>query len=423
MFAIHQLRLDIVKIKASNLERLIPFKMFHKVTSLLVSTDNEKIIYEASWILIDVTHIANTYSSFLANPEVIKPLYEVLEKSKENAIIKHLLYIFANLMSENEPIPQQVMTNTNIAGFTLDLMKKDIPLNLRETVVWLFGELFKTQNETYINEACELIPKLVAYTENRFNDNFFKEVINTIKIITARDNKTINKIVIENDILDKLFEFIQETTETSLLIEIISILINLTEENTPFLKQLDQKSDFYNNLKNILATYTTTIDTARSEKKAIIKTIQLLITMIETNGRVLEKIVRDNKIPKILNFAYNYDIPQLNEEIIKFNQRALEYGSCRIRTELIMYNTLDMFCQVLSKEQTATPDNLRYSLEGIKLLLEHAFGFLQNRNIIKDEMVKLGMEGLIEKMCLDKNNEEISKLSTEIFQTYFQKNN
>ena len=135
MLAVYLLKQELPKLKKQiNVEDVIPFEIFQKLTWLLVSTENELIMYDVSWILIEVTHASNAYSSFLANPEVIKPIFDLVARNTVLNITNHLIFIFANLLNEPEPIPQQIIANTDIIGYTLHTInQEETPLFLRHS--------------------------------------------------------------------------------------------------------------------------------------------------------------------------------------------------------------------------------------------------------------------------------------------------
>jgi hypothetical protein len=110
--------------------------------------------------------------------------------------------------------------------------------------------------------------------------------------------------------------------------------------------------------------------------------------MIETNGRILNRIVRNSKIPRILSNVF-IEI-KLSDEIIKFFSIALEYGNNRVKTQLIAYNVLEILCFGLNAE-TKT-DTIKYALEGLRELLQHGAGFFEKRNIIKEQMIKMNVD-------------------------------
>jgi hypothetical protein len=417
MLAIHQLRLEITaNLKKSNVELIIPFEVFQKVTWLLVTSTNESLIYEASWIVIDVTHKTNIYSSFLANPEVIKPLYELLEKMSVINLIKHILFIFANLMSEAHPIPQQIITNTEIAKYTLKLMEGDITLYLRDTVVWLYGELFKTHSEEYVTLACQHIPKIVAYALNPFNEDFFKESLSTLKTISAQCIKQVKEVLVKEGVVQKFEAYLSLQTDPSTLHQVIAIYINLVNNSQAILRQIDEDTKCFDKVEEMLTQLSLSSEqlNLKDNKYLFVKILHLLTTMIETNGRILNRIVRDSKIPRILSNVFIDN--KLSDEIIKFFSIAMEYGSNRVKTQLIIYNVLEILCFGLNVDKT---DTVKYALEGLRELLQHGAGFFEKRNIIKEQMIKMNVDYQIDQICNNNSDPEISKLSAEIMQTYF----
>jgi hypothetical protein len=323
-------------------------------------------------------------------------------------------------MSEAEPIPQQIISSTDIGNYTLSLMEGDVSFYLRDTVVWLYGELFRSQNEDYVILACEHLPKLVAYIQNPFNDDFFKEALSTIKTISAQDIQQAKDMFIKEEVVKKLENYISLETDLSILHLVLAIYINLVYDSNAILKQITEGTKCFEKLEGMLVQIIQApLKLKLKENKLmIIEIIRLLITIIETNPKVVNKIIRDTKIPKLLSTIFFEDI-KLNEYIIRFFCRALDYGNKRVKTELIRFNMLDILC--ISIDPSYRPEIIKISLEGLRGLLEHFTSFFQKKNIIKEQMIKINAESMLEQICTNINDPEISQLSNEILQVYFTK--
>jgi hypothetical protein len=417
MIAIHQFRLDITKlIRSSNVQEIIPFGLFQKVVNLMFQANNDQTVYDATWILIDLTHVTNAYSYYLASNEVVKPLFDLLQKTQETQIKRHLLFIFSNLMSEDESIRHQVVANTDIANYILKSMDSEVPLSLRENIVWLFGELFKTRNKNYETQACGYIPKLLSYIDNEFSDDFLKETLYSIKIITA-ESLMANEMLVKEDIITKLVHLLPSKEDVSIKQFIIEIFINLIDSNQEALEQYEEAPDSFFDLEGLLRNIITSDLFKKKDYKDLVhEIIKFLIIMTETNGNILNKIIRDSKIPKAINTLFYLHNKKLNNEVIKFLQRALDRGNTQVKTELLRYGVIDILCASLNIENS---DTIRYALDGIKILLDHGLCFFPQRNIIKEQLGKIGAETMIETICNNHKDELITKFSNEILQTYF----
>jgi hypothetical protein len=408
-------------IRNFNVQELLTVEFIETLVNLMLKSEDDQLVYDASWILIDITHVSNAYSGYLASDGVLKSLFDLMDKTKENQIKKHLLVVFSNLMSEGEAIRQQILNKTEIVNFTFRLMEMDIPIFLRETVVWLFGELFKTKNEDYISQACPYLPRLLIYLGNSFTKEFLKQILYSLTIITSESQNACN-ILIEAELMPMLLPYLSISEDPEVIELVINIYFNLVVEDGEALEIFADGIDGFGHIEKLLEDIVTDTDKLKKKeyKTLIVEILKLFISMTDCERGVLNKIIRDSKIPKAIYTLFRQGYRKLNDDIVKFLKIALEKGNSKVKTELLRFNIIDMLYSSLSSDNK--PHTVKLALEGFKILLHHGAGFVPGMNIVKVELMKIGADTLIDNICTSYNDVEISKLSSEIIQTYFKEN-
>ena len=395
----------------------IPKDLFEMIAMLLFNTNNPKLIYEISWILINITHNTNEYSNFLMSDEYIKPLFQLLRQTSEVSIQKHLFWIFSNLFSE--PNSSILFSKIDIAIYVLEYISKEaIPYSLKDTLLWLIGVLYKTGNQSFIIMSRNYVNILLKYITLVFNPELFSEAIEMIyRMIEAQDQVILEKVNTSDlDIPSILVKYMTPDTPYNDLCNIYKIVeimcihsndFGVNIKTAGFLDNTDKVFDY------VSESYLET--PKKVTKECICNIIKAMEDYITTDTRNANKIIRHTDALKNMMNLLQKNTPEINTSIWSFLFTAVNQGDIRVTTEIFRHNLLQVVCQSLNAAETS---GLLFKLKLIQTLLHRGTEYIKDYNVVKDQMEQMGTDTIIEQLALSQDV-EISLISSQIIETYF----
>lgn len=414
--------------KKMNLEQLIRPDQFNAVLELLLSSDELKIIFETSWIIINITNFSDFYVKLMAKSSNVKMIFNILNKSPDPIIQNHVVWILSNMLGENEDIYNLVVNNCDLARRIIEWIIADCatPNYLKQSCLWTVGNLFKySANDKHVHLVVPALPIICKYLKSTINYDLFSEALYATK-----------RILISADNYDEVYETIMDCklavdliTQIQLnllnlwdLESVVSILGSLIWKDSKYLKELYQ-ADFLDKIETLFAESLLNIQTENIPLKRknyyfdLYKTITWCLNNIAiSDDDITDKIIRHSKIPKhvleIFNLTSNKN---LREEILSFFNSAAESSISKVKTELLRIQILELFCDNL-KDSSIEIQTI--CLQGIYKFLSYGTEIMKERNIIKEEIERLGIASQVDALQLS-SNDEVSKSSNKIINEFF----
>ena len=127
--------------------------VFDQILNNFFIANDIEILYELTWVLINVTYTSNKFHSKLLKTEILNKLYE---KTYDKRIIVHIFWIFNNLIA-NDISVLKIITNTlpGLKQRLKDLIKTVNSLEVRkllmETLCTFLEKVKNTKNLLQVN--------------------------------------------------------------------------------------------------------------------------------------------------------------------------------------------------------------------------------------------------------------------------------
>lgn len=410
-FAIRELR------ELTILSPSVPENDLNQLIKILATSDNRQVTYEISWIIINLTYNADTYVHMLAKEDIIQALFQVLVQSTEYPIIMNLVWIFANLLSDDESIYNLIVSTTGIVDYIVKMMtnESDLPNYLKCKVLWALANILKYPNEVNFKKVYSLVPIIFKFLKsNLFQDNF-SEALGTVARLCRTKNEELLKNMVNFDLIEILVNYIKSSTDLNDLDNILKILGDLAYRRERFVKLINE-TNFIDRIESLLEDQLRSVKNMRSipskDKQFIKHIIWCINNVISANIEWSRNIiVRHTKIPQyVLELEKIISDVLVVEEIVMFFALALENGSFKVKTELIRLPVLELFKKMIDLNNV---DIQILALRGILHFLEFGMHLMRDKNIIKIELENEGVNSMVEKLTLN-DDTTIQNLSTSI---------
>jgi hypothetical protein len=386
----------------------------------LFNTNDPKLLYEISWIIIDVTHNFSEYSNFLMSDEFIIPLYQLLRDTTEVAILKHLFWIFANLFSEENS--RIIFSKIDIASYVLEYFAGDnIHFILKDTLLWIIVFMFKTNDNGFIEQAVGIVPYVVRYLNLTFNSDIFTEALDTV----YRMSETQNEAIIQQINIDKkdiptlIVSYINVQTQLEDLHSLYKIANSMIYNSIEFSERL-RKAGIINNSATIFDHLTNNyINNRRKEvKECLAYILETLGSLVHNNKFNAHEIIRNTNIPKNILALLAINNYELNQAIWGFFNVVVSYGGDRIGTEILRHGLVDKVCESLT--QTNDKKLILICLKFMETILIHGALYIVGLNLISHRMERMEIDTILEKLSLI-DDHEISKIASKLYESFFKK--
>jgi hypothetical protein len=346
------------------------------------------------------------------------PFYKLMKKTTDVAIMKHLFWISANLFSE--PNSKIIFAKIDdISNYVLELFALDnLHINLKETLLWLIGVMFKTEEKTFIEKARNYVDIILKYIRVTFNSGLFSEALDTVyRMVECQDDYIMKCINKNKDVPNLLVSYISTETSHADLHNIFKIAEVMTIHSYEFADGLRDAGMIANSsivFENLVSEYLE--KRKKVTKECMLSILNAFKELIDTNKRNANDIIRHTDIPRSLVSLVGLNNIELNNAIWPFLNQTVAEGDTRVGTEILRFNILETVCQSL--KETSDSKSTLLCLTFIKTLLHHGTVYLKGINVVKNQMEQSETDTFIEKLTLS-HDKEVSSLAIEICEIYF----
>ena len=399
MFAIYQFRIFSSE-KANLLISDLSSDIFEDIAYELLKTNNLKMQYEITWIIVDITFKCSNFSNFLMSENFILPFYELMIKTSEYHILKHMIWIFGNLLGE--PNGHILLEKVNFSDFIIKLFQNEsnIPSFFKDILFWVYGKLYIYGNENFINNSMSYIPIVIKYISFNINDDIFREALEAVYRMCETEKNEKNK----------MNKNIHENNNSMDVAKIYKIINSIAINYDDFIEKL-LKEKFVERTINIIDYLKSTLPDKNKEYKELFKNIlNTLENLIDCKKAITHEIVRSTLLPRIFLSEVNNE-KSLDIKIWKFFEIVVNRGDDRTKTEIIRFNIIEKISELIGNEDDT---EILFSMLSILLnLLQHGNIYINNFNIIKNQLQLYGMDSKIE-LLMNHEIEYISNISWTI---------
>lgn len=425
-FGIRQIRnfTDTLK-KNSKIENLIHKDCFDTVIELLLNSKDNSVIFESSWVVINITNYSSYYANYLAMSDRIKDLFELLKSLDKFLLNNHLIWIFCNLLGESVEAHQSVTSKVDLMSFVCEHIRNedDLPNYFKSNLFWLLGNIIKYQKAEYVEACLNIFPYVFKYLRSNLDKNLFVEALFAVEKLSNNHVKEIFDLFQKYEISLILIQYINTKSDSYELRLIFKILIDLSwtdEYNIKILYEANIFKIFENFLSESLIQQQSRQEYL-TKNIFIIKDLIIVISNFASTEiqKVRDVLVRKTKILSYLLEVLKYTSKkEIIVEVLHVLVNSLMTEVSNIKMELLRVEIPEVFCQYLSNDDVEIQ---ALSLKGILNFLLYADEIMEGHNIMKVQLESLGAVTIIDNLQQSKDD-EVAKISFNIMTKYFLNN-
>jgi hypothetical protein len=422
-FGIRQIRnfSDTLK-KGMKVEDLIKPNNFDKIIDFMMNSRDNKIIFESSWAIINITNHSTYYSKSLAKSQYIMEIFKLLNCLQDFILKNHIIWVFSNLIGDNEENSEIICSQVDLMSYVINNLKAEntLPSYFKSNLFWLLGNLIKYRKIEYVHASHGIYPIVFKYLKSNIDKNIFMEALFATEKLSCLYMDENFELMKEHHVAVMLIPYISTKSPKFELKIILRILADLTWKDEYNIKAMYEE-DIFDHFENYLSE---TLVLSESRPDYISKQTDVLKDFILCIGNfastVIEKIkddlIRKTKIPKYLVNLLKYSSSnQVIREIICSFNNALDTKISNIKMELLRINIPELFCQYLSISDVEIQ---RICLQGILNFLLYADDIMKQQNILKIQLETIGAVTEIDNLQ-QSNDDEVAKISFNIMTKYF----
>lgn len=420
-FAIKQLNYlsDALEDNSSLLQTFKP-DYYNKILKYLFQTNDINEIYELTLILINLTRCSSEVVEYIAQPNILCPLFDKMELTLDYLLINHFIIIFGNLLGESKRISEAILSKCNIIHATAKYMNStNVPLYLKTSLFFLISNICKHLDIKDIRDNyLPFLPTFANNLKSSIDSEHLTYTLMLVKEIIAKSTKEDLEYILSNKVHLLILPHIKQGIKKENVDLIFRILTSITNVHV-FDKFVD---DLYvNNIFGIIEEYLECLNFSSVDKKdsnlvcSLTSFLDALVNVIEETLK--SKLIRRTKIPILLIRLIEHTSNLSTVfNILSFFKISLDTNQMNTKTDLLRIPLLETFCKHL---RSGDFEIQLVCLEGIYLLLEYAENLMKNKRNILLTQLELNGEIYNIKNLISSKNESLSKLAEEICTKYF----
>lgn len=424
LFGVRQVRnfseiLDSSVRAESNISR----ENFSKLINILLSSEDLRVIFEVSWIFINITKNTGAYNSFFTEETYLRKTFEMLNVVEDFEVKNHLLWIFSNIISDSRDTMDKITSTIEVNSYVFNVLTSsdfNIPNFFKSTAIWYLGKLIRFASEELIAKCIDVFPYILKYLRSSIVKQIFDETLDTVRKFCDIDDPIVAKYLKENSMPETLSEYISQETDQVALKNIFAILASVTYFYDSVTRSLHENGMLMR-LESFLAELIQSKQNTKyfkNKDQQLLENLMWLITNVAgcEIEKVRERMIRKTKIPKLLlQILSQTSHKNLILSILEVFVAALHSKSDILKTELLRIKIPEVFFEHLENPE----ESIQFkSLQGIKFFLHFGEKIMSERNIVKLALDMMGLGTTLENME-NSNNPQLAELSKNILKGYF----
>ncbi len=427
-FGICQLRNFSLVIKInSHIKHDITEMNIKDIFNLMVKVDDSQIIFEAAWVLINLTQSSELYTNMIAKcDDIITGLFDLLKSKKDFRVKNQILWIFANLIGESEEIFHSIKNCVDIINYVCNQISvdSDLPIYFKQNLFWITANFLKYKTftiEDSFYSIFSIFPIIIQHIKTQ-NEFLFSEVLFCVFKLAHHLKDEVFEFLKNSEITKTIVPLISIKTYYFDLRHIIAIIMNLSWKDDTNIEEMFNLN-IYDYMEQFLFDY---LNLLKSGENSIIKrNVYLLkdfLTCISNfascdKKNIQEALVKDKKIKKYLIELLEYfSNKEIVHEVLLIFYNLLGSDNKKIKTEILRIQVPELFLEYLARDYDSELKSL--CLNGIKDFLEYGGYMMPEKNIVLDHLTLLGLPCELDKLSNDAN-EELAEISNQIYNIYY----
>ena len=408
--------------KTSKIEEFIDQNFFETIMDIIIDSKDLQIVFELSWVLINITKFSSKYTKFLAKSQRIKHLFDLMINIQEFQLKNHFIWILSNIVSESEDTYLAVVKQVDLMKYVVDSIQNEQmnPPYFNSTLFWLLGNLIKYRNISNVEDSYVIFPNVFKYLKSNIDKDLFMEALFAVEKLSSNYLDVSFQLMTEWKIYEILIPYISTKTDFPELRSIFQILIDMSWNSEESMKGM-YKTNILDYFEKFLSESLVICQSNNSYLTKHCLSFKYLLICISnfaasSKKKIKDELIRNTKIPSyLLELAKCTSNNTLIVEILEVFKNALDTPYSNVKMELLRIPTLELFCQNLSNKDFQIQ---RICLDGILTFLLYADDIMKNKNIVKIQLESIGAVTEIDNLQQSKD-EDVAKSSFNIMAKYF----